>query len=214
MQLVLGPRLGQVVVHARFGGNRGGGQRVVAGDHHRLDAHAAQLGKAFADAVFDDVLQLDHTKHARVVGHHQRRAAAARHLVNNLLHPGRKLPALHLHMLAHRVGRALAQCARAGGVLHVHTAHARLCGEGHEGGVQCAQFALAQTMLFLGQHHHAAAFRRFVGKRCHLRRIRQLRGRDTGRWQELAGLPIAQGDRAGLVEQQHVHVTRGLHGTA
>src|SRR5262247_1071510 len=40
----------------RYGRRR---ERVVAGDHDRLDAHATKLGEAFADPALDDVLQLD-----------------------------------------------------------------------------------------------------------------------------------------------------------
>ena len=39
LQLGLGRGLGQEVVHAGLGGDRGGGERVVAGDHHGADAH-------------------------------------------------------------------------------------------------------------------------------------------------------------------------------
>ena len=46
--LVLGRRLGQEVVDAGLVGDRRGGQRVVAGDHHRADAHPPQLGEALA----------------------------------------------------------------------------------------------------------------------------------------------------------------------
>ena len=59
LELRLGRRLRQEVVHPGLGGDRGGGQRVVAGDHHRADAHAAQFGEALADAALDDVLQVD-----------------------------------------------------------------------------------------------------------------------------------------------------------
>ena len=47
-QLRFGRGLGQEVVDAGLGGDRRGGQAVVAGDHHRLDAHAPQLHEAFA----------------------------------------------------------------------------------------------------------------------------------------------------------------------
>jgi hypothetical protein len=58
-QLVLGRGLRQEVVDAGFRRNRGGGHRIVAGDHHRADAHAAQLGEALADAALDDVLEVN-----------------------------------------------------------------------------------------------------------------------------------------------------------
>ena len=79
-QLELGLRrgFGEEVVDAGLGGDRRGGERVVAGDHDGLDAHAAQLGEALLDAALDDVLELDDAEHARVVADDQRRAAAAR----------------------------------------------------------------------------------------------------------------------------------------
>ena len=45
-QLVLRRRLGDEVVDAGFRGDGRRGDRVVAGDHHRLDAHAAQLARS------------------------------------------------------------------------------------------------------------------------------------------------------------------------
>ena len=75
LELGLGRRLGQEVVDAGLGGDGGGGQRVVAGDHHGLDAHAPQLGEALLDAALDDVLELDDAEHSRAVGDDQRRAA-------------------------------------------------------------------------------------------------------------------------------------------
>ena len=45
-QLVLGRRLGDEIVDAGFRGDRRRRHRIVAGDHHGLDAHAAQRGEA------------------------------------------------------------------------------------------------------------------------------------------------------------------------
>ena len=75
LELRLGRRLGEEVVDAGLGGDGGGGHRVVAGDHHRADAHAAQLGEALADAALDDVLEVDDAEQAPVAGHGERRAA-------------------------------------------------------------------------------------------------------------------------------------------
>jgi hypothetical protein len=47
-ELVFGRGLGHEVVDAGLGGDGRGRQRVVAGDHHRADAHAAQLGEALS----------------------------------------------------------------------------------------------------------------------------------------------------------------------
>ncbi len=75
LQLVLGRRLSQEVVDAGLGGDGRGGHRVVAGDHHRADPHAAQFGEALADAAFDDVLEVDDAEQLAVARHGERRAA-------------------------------------------------------------------------------------------------------------------------------------------
>ena len=43
LQLGFGRGLGQEIVDARFGGDGGGGQRIVARDHDGLDAHRAAI---------------------------------------------------------------------------------------------------------------------------------------------------------------------------
>ena len=109
-----GRGLGDVVVDAGFGGDRGGGERVVAGDHHRAHAHRAQPGEALLDAVLDHVRQLDHAEHVLAFGDHQRRGAAAGDLVDARgCSSGDDLAAERLHVLADRVARALADHAAA-----------------------------------------------------------------------------------------------------
>ena len=56
-ELVFGRGLGEEVIDARFLGDGGGGERVVAGDHDGADAHRAETLEAFRDAAFDDVLE-------------------------------------------------------------------------------------------------------------------------------------------------------------
>ena len=75
LELVLGRRLGQEIVDPGFGGDGGGGHRIVAGDHDGADAHAAQLGEAFLDAALDDVLEL---RRRRAGGRRRPRAACRR----------------------------------------------------------------------------------------------------------------------------------------
>ena len=58
-ELVLGRGLRQEIVHAGFDGDGRGGQRIVAGDHHRANAHGAQLREALLHAALDDVFQMD-----------------------------------------------------------------------------------------------------------------------------------------------------------
>ena len=74
--LVLGGGLGEEVVDAGLLGDGRRGERVVAGDHHRADAHAAQLVEPLPHALLDDVLELDHPEGLAPLGHDQRRAAA------------------------------------------------------------------------------------------------------------------------------------------
>ena len=73
--LVLGRGLGHEVVDAGLVGDGLGRERVVAGDHDRLDAHDPHLGEALDHARLDGVLQVDDAEHAGPLGHHQRRAA-------------------------------------------------------------------------------------------------------------------------------------------
>ena len=82
LELALGRGLGEEVVHARLVGDLGGGERVVAGDHHRLDAHRPQLVEAVADPLLDHVLQVDHAQHLAVARDRERRAALAGHPVD------------------------------------------------------------------------------------------------------------------------------------
>ena len=75
---------------------------------------------------------------------------------------------------------------------------------------QFVQLAPAQAVFFLGQHDNAAAFRRFVGERRELRGFGHRFLRHARRGKEFRGLAIAERDRAGLVEQQHIHVAGGF----
>ena len=68
---------------------------------------------------------------------------------------------------------------------------------------------LADPVL-LGQHHDRAALGGLVGERGHLRRLGQLGLLDAGHRHELGRLAVAERDRAGLVEQQHVDVAGRL----
>ena len=78
--LVLGLGLGDEVVDAGLAGDRRRGQRVVAGDHDRPDAHPAELGEALGEARLDRVLELDDAEGApsRRIGERRRAAAGDR----------------------------------------------------------------------------------------------------------------------------------------
>jgi len=54
------------------------GARVVAGDHHRANAHRAKPAEPLRDALLDDVLQVDDAEHAVAIADRERRAARYR----------------------------------------------------------------------------------------------------------------------------------------
>ena len=76
--LVLGGGLGEEVVDAGLLRDGGGGEGVVAGDHHRADAHPSELVEPLPHALLHDVLELDHPEGAAALGDDQRRAAVLR----------------------------------------------------------------------------------------------------------------------------------------
>ena len=68
LQLVLRRRFGQVVVDTGLGGDRLGRERVVAGDHHRADAHPAHVGEPGRETLLHDVLQVDDAQDGGLTG--------------------------------------------------------------------------------------------------------------------------------------------------
>ena len=128
------------------------------------------------------------------------------------LQVGRDGLAVLLDQVIHRVRRAFAD----GGAVEVHAGHARLGGEGDEvhplrGCFARAHGLAAQAVLFLGQHDDGAAFGGLVGQGSQLGGFGQLLGWNTPDRDEFHRLAVAQGDRAGLVQQQHVHIPGGFH---
>ena len=207
-ELVLGGGLGKEIVHARFPGDGLGGERVVARDHDGLDAHGAEPLEPIRQPSLDNVLEVDDAQRFFLRRHDQRRAALAGDGGDGIVDLGRELAA---HVGAHAVGRALAVLL----AVHVHAAHARLRGEGYELGVgQLRELAPADALLLFGEHDDGAALGGLVREAGELRGVGEFVGGDARRGDELDGLPVAQRDGAGLVEQEHVHVTRRLHGAA
>ena len=92
--------------------------------------------------------------------------------------------------------------------VQVDAAHPRRGGEGDE--LVLAELALAQAELLLREHDDRAALRRLVGERGELRDLGELALVDARRRDELRRLPVAERDRAGLVEQEHVDVAGRL----
>ena len=74
--------------------------------------------------------------------------------------------------------------------------------------------ASAHGEAILGQHHDGAALGRFVRQGGKLRGIRQLAFVHARRRNERHGLPVAQRDCAGLVEQQDINIAGRLDRTA
>ena len=70
--------------------------------------------------------------------------------------------------------------------------------------------AAADAVLLLGEHDDRAPFGRLVGERGELRRVGQLRLGHAAQRPELGRLAVAEGDRAGLVEEQRVDVAGRL----
>ena len=160
--------------------------------------------EAHAHALLDDVLEVDDAEHLAVARDGERRAALAGDPVELGLQLRRRLAALGGDVLRDRVARALSQAI----AVQVHAAHARLGAEGDEGGAG-VEVALADPVL-LGEHDDRAALGRLVRERGHLRGLHQLVLGNPRHRHELGGLPVAERERAGLVEQQHVDVAGGL----
>ena len=76
-ELLLGRRLGDVVVDPRLGGDGLGGERIVAGDHHRAQAHQPQLRHPLLDVRLEDILERHDAGDRRVLGDDQGRRPAA-----------------------------------------------------------------------------------------------------------------------------------------
>ena len=132
-QRQLGFRRGfsQEVIYPGFCRNRGSGQAVIAGDHHRFDAHFTQLGKTFFDSAFYNIFQGNHAQHAGAFGNHQRRSAKACDVFDLLLHVGREVAAVGFNVTTNSIDRPFADHT----VVDVDPAHPTLGGKRYKGGV-------------------------------------------------------------------------------
>ena len=207
LELALRRGLGEEVVDARLVGDLGGGERVVAGDHHGPDAHRAQLVEAVAHPLLDHVLEVDRR---RAPGCRARRRAACRPR-------GRSRSSVAVssrRRLAARRRRRSSTIAspaplRSRVPFEVDAAHPRLGAERDEAR-RARRSACSRMPVLLGEHDDRAALGRLVGERGELRGLGQLELADAGHREELGRLAVAERDRAGLVEQQHVDVAGGL----
>ncbi len=108
------------------------------------------------------------------------------------------------------LGRSFANLA----AIEIDSRHASLSREGNEFGFMCGKVAATQAVLFFGEDNDGAAFGSFVGQRGKLRGIGHFGLGHSGSRQKFCGLAVAEGDRAGLVEQQCVDIARSFYGTA
>ena len=206
--LGLGRGLGEEVVDARLAGDRRGGARVVAGDHDGADAHGAEAVEALADAALDHVLEVDDAEHARAVGDRQRRAALHRRSRRRLAStsvgsappsettcsaPPRTAP-----LRMHRPPRSQPLI--------------RVCAvKGMKVALAVADLAPAQAVTAPWPAPRSSAPRASRRRGWPTGRRRPAPPRRTpGDRDELGRHAVAQGDGAGLVQQQRVDVARRL----
>ena len=72
----------------------------------------------------------------------------------------------------------------------------------------------ANPKLFFRQDHNTSAFRRLVRQGRKLRGISQFFDVNTVYRNEFRSLPVAQGDCAGFIQHQNIHITGSLNGPA
>ena len=101
--LLLGRRLRDEVVDAGLLGDRRRGPRVVAGDHHRPDAHPPELGEPLDEPFLDGVLELDQAEDPALAFEDERRRAQ----VGDPVRVGRDLRGQAADLRLDRVDRAL-----------------------------------------------------------------------------------------------------------
>src|SRR5262249_43337096 len=154
------------------------------------------------DPAFHDVLQLHAAQNAWAIGDDEWCGTGLRDRIHGAADLLRYRATEPFHVRFDRVGRALTYLT----AVHVHAAHTRLRGERHERRAELLDVPLANAVLLLGEHDDASAFGSLVGERGELSGIGEVALGNARRRDELCRLPISQRDRAGLVEQQHVHV--------
>ena len=204
-QLVLGRRLGEEVVDPGLRGDGGGGHRVVAGDHHGAQAHAAQVGEPLLHARLDHVLEVDDADQHAVLGHRQRRAARAGDPVHGL--------ALNSAGICASVRSSDFSTASTAPLRQdLPSASRPDCRVVAVKGMAVAPAgASTATPCVAAQFDDRAALGRLVGQRGHdRRRAAPASGRTPGGGDDLGRHAVAEGDGAGLVEQQGVDVAGRL----
>ena len=195
-QLGLRCRFGEKIIDARFRSNGGGSQTVIAGNHHRFNAHFAQLGEALFNTAFDDIFQRNNAQHTRTFHHHQRRGSLTRNLIDFLINIGREVTAVSLNMAANGIDRTFTDHA----VVDVDPAHPALRSKRYKGGMERLHIALAQVKTLLGEDHNTAAFRRFISQRSQLCGVSQRFFIHALRGDKLRRLTVTECDGAGFIQ--------------
>ena len=207
-ELGLRRRLGEEVVDAGLLGDLRRRQPVVAGDHHRADAHRAQAVEALAHALLDDVLELDHAEHLAVARDgERRRRPRARSRSSSACELGRRLAALRRRPSARIASPAplrrrvplrstplIRVCAVNGTKRASHAPRARARG--------------CRTAWRARRSSGPPASRRRASAICAA--SARSASLDARHRHERGRLAVAERDRAGLVEQQHVDVAGRL----
>ena len=209
-ELGLGRRLGDEVVDAGLVGDRFGRQRIVAGDHDDPQPHLAEPGEPFADALLEDVLELDQSDDLIAGRHGQRGCALRGDRIDRLLvavgysapgsldWPGRRCsaPPCGFSMPSGRstpLIRVWAENSTNRLPVGASTSMRRT-------------WRASSTMLL------PSGVR--VGQRRHHGQPRQLALRRPAHGHEQSRAAIAQRDRAGLVQEQRIDVAGDLDGLA
>ena len=107
-ELRLRRRLGEEVVDPCLLCDHRGRDAVVARDHHRADAHPAQLVEALVHAALDDVLEVDDAEREVVARDDERRAALLGDPLDLRVELGRRAPTVLDDEVFDSVGGALA----------------------------------------------------------------------------------------------------------
>ena len=180
--LVLGRRLREEVVHAGFGGDRRGGERIVAGDHHGLDAHRPQMREPLlmppltmsfrwmTPSAWRPSATTSGVPPARAM-----RSTMPAELLGDV--PPLATPTARWRRprpsgsRGHRPRRHRGHLLLPAAAREIHAGHARLRGERHERRLLRRQFTSAQAVLLLGQDDDRSAFRRLVRQRRELRGV-------------------------------------------
>ena len=214
--LVLGLGLGDEVVDAGLPGDGRGRARVVARDHHGPDAHLAELGEPLDEPLLDGVLELDRRRASgrppapRAGWRPGRRCARSPASSSAGAAPSRPAVIASTAPLRTRVPSAvrapLVRVSARNGMSSAMVA-ARAC----EAGLVVRSGRQAELGQALAREiDDRPALRGLVPDRGDERGRERLALRHAGRRDDRRGQAVAVGDGAGLVEQDDVHVARGL----